>query len=58
MSTNDNNPDTEDETPKKNPFDGGGVKGATLSAERQDISLEEVILLTIYAQKFRCAIEL
>ena len=47
-STNDNNPDTEDETPKKNPFDGGGVKGATLSTEKKDIDLEEVIFfLTI-----------
>ena len=47
-STNDNNPDTEDETPKKNPFDGGGVKGATLSTEKKDIDLEEVFLfLTI-----------
>ena len=42
-STNDNNPDTEDETPKKNPFDGGGVKGATFSTEDKDNSLKEAI---------------
>ena len=42
-STKDNNPDTEDETPKKNPFDGGGVKGATFSTEDKDNSLEGAI---------------
>ena len=57
-STNDNNPDTEDETPKKNPFDGGGVKGATLSTDKKDIDLEEVILFFIYAQYLWCIIEL
>ena len=57
-STNDNNPDTEDETPKKNPFDGGGVKGATLSTEKKDISLEEMILPLNRAQYLWCIIEL
>ena len=42
-STNDNNSDTEDETPKKNPFDGGGVKGAPLSTEDKDNILEDAI---------------
>ena len=57
-STKDNNPDNEDETPKKNPFDGGGVKGATLSTENKDISFEEDILKFDYAQYLWCIIEL
>ena len=57
-STNGNNPDTEDETPKKNPFDGGGVKGAPLLTEKKDNNVEEAILLFGYAQYLWCIIEL
>ena len=43
---------------KESPSDGGGVKGAALSTEKQDINLEEVILCVVYAQNLWCVIEL
>ena len=43
---------------KESPSDGGGVKGATLSTEKQDINLEEIILQFVDTQKLWCVTEL
>ena len=43
---------------KESPSDGGGVKGASLSTEKQDINLEEIILQIGDTQKLWCVTEL
>ena len=43
---------------KESPSDGGGVKGASLSTEKQDINLEEIILQIVDTQKLWCVTEL
>ena len=35
---------------KESPSDGGAVKGAALSTEKQDINLEDIILWFVNAQ--------